>query len=89
MNGQIVLNLFSQTDPVKHRKERKPIAKFYSTSGVTALEPHINKVIDQLCWQLEQRFMDGNNVGKVCDIGQWILFCKAPYAVPPDILNTD
>ncbi|KAI1056935.1 hypothetical protein LB507_002367 [Fusarium sp. FIESC RH6] len=74
VNGQIVLNLFSQTDPAKHRKERKPIAKFYSTSGVTALEPHINKVIDQLCWQLEQRFMDGNNVGKVCDIGQWILF---------------
>ncbi|CAG7559457.1 unnamed protein product [Fusarium equiseti] len=89
VSGQIVLNLFSQTDPVKHRKERKPIAKFYSTAGVTTLEPHIDKVIDQLCGQLEERFMEGNNFGKICDIGQWILFYKNPIChIGPPGFNT-
>ncbi|RGP77378.1 pisatin demethylase [Fusarium longipes] len=74
VNGQIVLNLFSQTDPHKHKRERQPIAKFYSTASITALEPHIDKVINQLCRQLEESFVDEPNVGKICDIGQWILF---------------
>ncbi|KAJ3546966.1 hypothetical protein NM208_g1739 [Fusarium decemcellulare] len=74
VNGQIVLNLFSQTDPVKHRRERQPIAKHYSSAGISVLEPHMDKVVDQLCDQLEKRFMDGDNAGKVCNIGQWILF---------------
>ena len=76
MNGQIVLNLFSQTDPVKHRKERQPIAKHYSSAGITTVEPHMDKVIDQFCNELEKRYIDGDNAGKVCDIGQWTLFCK-------------
>ncbi|KAF4978072.1 hypothetical protein FZEAL_5498 [Fusarium zealandicum] len=75
VNGQIVLNLFSQTDPVKHKKERQPIAKHYSPSGMTLLEPHMDPVIDKFCEELEKRYMDGENAGKVCDIGQWTLFC--------------
>ncbi|RSM00733.1 hypothetical protein CDV31_011658 [Fusarium ambrosium] len=74
VNGQIVLNLFSQTDPVKHRKERQPIAKHYSSAGITSVEPHMDKVIDQFCNELEKRYIDGDNAGKVCDIGQWTLF---------------
>ncbi|KAH7254694.1 cytochrome P450 [Fusarium solani] len=74
VNGQIVLNLFSQTDPVKHRKERQPIAKHYSSAGITTVEPHMDKVIDQFCNELEKRYIDGDNAGKVCDIGQWTLF---------------
>ncbi|KAF5724352.1 cytochrome P450 monooxygenase [Fusarium mundagurra] len=74
VNGQIVLNIFSQTDPAKHRKERQPIAKLYSSAGISTLEPHMDKVINQLCRELEERFMDGDNAGKICNIGRWILF---------------
>ncbi|CAG1960374.1 unnamed protein product [Fusarium graminearum] len=73
VNGHIVLNTFSQTDPVKHKKGRQPIAKLYSSAGVSTLEPHMNKVINQLCDELEKRFT-GHNAGQVCSLGQWILF---------------
>lgn len=81
VNGQIVLNLFSQTDPVKHRKERQPLSKHYSSGGITTLEPHMDKVIAQFCGELEKRFIDGDNAGKVCNIGEWTLFCK-PHFTP-------
>ncbi|KAM5359488.1 hypothetical protein ACJZ2D_014423 [Fusarium nematophilum] len=74
VDGQIVLNIFSQTDPVKHKKERQPIAKLYSSAGIGIFEPHMDKVINQLCRELESRFMDGDNAAKVCDLGRWILF---------------
>ncbi|XEV03397.1 hypothetical protein FSHL1_008684 [Fusarium sambucinum] len=74
VNGQIVLNLFSQTDPQRHKKERQPIAKLYSSAGVSTLEPHMDKVINQLCDELEKRFTGDNAEPKGCNLGQWILF---------------
>ncbi|KAH6888430.1 cytochrome P450 [Thelonectria olida] len=74
VNGQIVLNLFSQTDPVKHKRERQPVAKHYSSASISLLEPHMDKVVNTLCEQLEKRFIDGDNARKVCNLGQWILF---------------
>lgn len=73
VNGQIVLNIFSQTDPAKHAEERKPIAKYYSPSATAALEPHMDKIINKLCHQLEIRFVENS---KICDLGKWILYCK-------------
>lgn len=73
VNGQIVLNIFSQTDPVKHAKQRKPIAKYYSPSATAALEPHMDKIINKLCHQLETRFVEKS---KTCDLGKWILYCR-------------
>lgn len=75
-----MLNIFSQTDPVKHKKGRQPIAKLYSSAGVSTLEPHMNKVINQLCDELEKRFT-GHNAGQVCNLGQWILFCKYIFII--------
>lgn len=72
-----MLNLFSQTDPVKHRRERQPVAKYFSSAGITTMEPHMDKVVNTFCEQLEKRFIDGENAGKVCNLGQWILFCKS------------
>ena len=74
VNGQIVYNLFSQTDPQKHAKERKPIVKYYSMSAILALETHMDKIIGQLCHELEVRFMDGPDSGKVCNLGDWVLY---------------
>lgn len=73
VNGQIVLNLFSETDSAKHARERKPIAKYYSPAGTAALEPHMDKIINDLCTQLEQRFVDTSTP---FDLGRWILYCK-------------
>ncbi|CAM1502523.1 Fc.00g045070.m01.CDS01 [Cosmosporella sp. VM-42] len=74
VNGQIVYNLFSQTDPSKHAKERKPVAKYFSSSAMTTMEPHIDKVANQLCHELETRFIDGPKSGQAFDLGQWILY---------------
>ncbi|KAJ4256252.1 hypothetical protein NW762_009332 [Fusarium torreyae] len=74
VNGQIVYNIFSQTDPVQHKKERHPIAKLYSSASITNVEPHMDKVINQFCGILEKRFMEGENAEKAFDLGQWVLF---------------
>ncbi|KAM9885342.1 hypothetical protein VDGL01_00425 [Verticillium dahliae] len=74
VNNQIVLNLFSQTNPKQHAKERKPIAKFYSPSATAALEPHIDSVIKKFCQDLERRFINVPDDKREFDLGQWILF---------------
>ena len=73
-------NLFSQDDEAKHTIEKKPIAKYYSPAGVTALEPLIDKTITQLCDQLDKRFISTASVGagKTFDLGDWILYCSSP-----------
>jgi hypothetical protein len=75
---KVVYNLFSQTDNEKHAVEKRPIAQYYSLNGVRPLEPHVDAVIKEFCHQLERRFMDGSDVGKQCDLGQWIQFCECP-----------
>lgn len=75
-NGVTIYNLFSQTDPHVHARERKPIAKYFSPAGVAPLEPHMDRSIEILCGQLEDRYMNGGNAGRVCDLGDWIDFCK-------------
>ncbi|KAF4955214.1 hypothetical protein FSARC_11919 [Fusarium sarcochroum] len=74
VNGQIVYNVFSQTDPTQHKKERRPIGKFYSNASIRDQEPLMNNAIEKLCKQLEKHFMDGDDADKECDLGQWILY---------------
>ena len=74
VNGKVVYNLFSEIDPQQHARERKPISKYYSMSSIFPLEPHMDNVLNQLCQQLETRFIDGQNVGKPANIGEWLLF---------------
>ncbi|ROV94565.1 hypothetical protein VMCG_08146 [Cytospora schulzeri] len=71
LNGKIVHNIFSETDSQKHAKGKRPVAKYYSPMGVTALEPHMDAMISELCQALETRFLDG---GKPFDLGQWLLY---------------
>ncbi|ROW10049.1 hypothetical protein VPNG_06518 [Cytospora leucostoma] len=71
VNGKIVYNLFSETDAHKHAKEKRPIAKYYSPVGVAALEPHMDKIIGNLCHALETRFMEN---GHSFDLGKWLLY---------------
>lgn len=76
MDGKIIYNLFSATDPAAHAREKRPIAKYYSMNGVLPLEPHIDEIIGYMCKRLEDEFIVGPQAGKTCDLGQWLLFCK-------------
>jgi hypothetical protein len=53
----------------------KPFAKFFSPNEVLAKEGLSDRTVALLCEQLEARFMDNENVGKVVDLAQWIEFC--------------
>lgn len=45
-------------------------------TGVLPLEPHVDDMIQYLCQRLEEKFIDGPNANKICDLGEWISFCK-------------
>jgi cytochrome P450 len=72
VNGQVVHNIFSQTDEAKHAEEKKPIAKYYSPAGVASFEPLIDKTIAQLCGELDKRFVA--TAASAVDLGDWILY---------------
>ncbi|KAK3356708.1 cytochrome P450 [Lasiosphaeria hispida] len=74
VGGRIVHNLFSQDDKDKHAAEKKPVAKYYSPTGVVLLEPLVDKVIRQLCDELDKRFITKAATGKTFDLGNWILY---------------
>jgi hypothetical protein len=46
----------------------------YKPQFVAELEPIMNDTLRVLCHELETRFMDGENKGKTCDIGEWISY---------------
>lgn len=75
MEGKIIYNMFSQTNPELHAREKRPIAKYYTMNGVLPLEPHIDVMINYFGQRLEEEFMDGANAGKTCDLGRWLLYC--------------
>lgn len=64
-------NLFSEIDSKKHAKEKRPIAKYYSTTGVATLEPHMDRMIGDLCQTLETRFL---KFGASFDLGRWLMY---------------
>ncbi|KAJ5209156.1 cytochrome P450, partial [Penicillium cf. viridicatum] len=74
INGKVVYNTFSETDPVRHKKDRKYVAKFYSPAATTAMEPLMDNVINQLCQELEKRFLDCPTGPEVFDLGDWLKY---------------
>lgn len=76
MNGKIMYNVFSETDPVAHARMKKPIAKYYSPAGVAPLEPNLDSVIGHLCRRFEDQFSGGGDgkMGMPFNFGEWLLF---------------
>ncbi|KAK5659587.1 hypothetical protein OQA88_789 [Cercophora sp. LCS_1] len=74
VDGHVVYNLFSEIDKAKHAAEKKPIAKYYSPNGIAPLEPHVDKIVQLLCGELDKRFATGSAAGKPFDFGEWILY---------------
>ncbi|KAH6848218.1 cytochrome P450 [Chaetomium sp. MPI-CAGE-AT-0009] len=74
VNGRLVHNLFSVTDPAEHARMKRPIAKYFSHGSVLALEPLMDKSINDLCDHLDRRFTNGSEKGTTCDLGEWIAY---------------
>ncbi|KAK3681767.1 cytochrome P450 [Podospora appendiculata] len=77
VDGHIVYNVFSELDKTKHANEKRPIAKYYSATGVATIEPHVDKVISQFCDEIETRFVDNTkpvSAAKPFNFGTWTNF---------------
>jgi len=75
--------MFSTTDPAEHARIKRPVAKYYSSSNVLALESHMDEILDDLCRRLESGFANGPKRGTDCDLGDWIAYCscRAPLSL--------
>jgi hypothetical protein len=51
----------------------------YSLKGILSLESHIDVMIQYFCQRLEENFIDAPNGTQICDIGEWISFCKSSH----------
>lgn len=76
-----VYNIFSEVRPAEHSRMKKPVAKYWTTSSVSRMEPHIDTVVALFAKQLETNFATGgeNEMGKSFDFGEWCLFCKSGF----------
>ncbi|KAK8063770.1 hypothetical protein PG996_008422, partial [Apiospora saccharicola] len=68
VDGEIVYNIFSQTDPETHAHWRKPISKQYSTNSVLLFESRIDDVLSEL---LDMLF------GQVATL-LWVVYLSCP-----------
>ncbi|OGE54113.1 hypothetical protein PENARI_c006G07172 [Penicillium arizonense] len=71
-NGKIIYNIFSECKPEAHARQKRPISKHYSLSGVLPLEPHIDEMTQYLCQRLEENFICEPSATKACNLGKWI-----------------
>ncbi|KAK7950942.1 cytochrome P450 monooxygenase [Apiospora aurea] len=69
VDGKILYNLFSETDPAEHAILKKPIVRHYSTSSVLATEPLMDEVLEDFCGHLEKRFIQP---GHPCPLDEWL-----------------
>lgn len=76
--SQIIYNIFSETNPEEHARIKKPIAKYFSASGVASMEPHVDKAVALFAKQLGTRFAGKDNkMGQPFNFGDWCMFCKS------------
>ncbi|KAM5522894.1 benzoate 4-monooxygenase cytochrome p450 [Fusarium oxysporum f. sp. phaseoli] len=69
VDGKIKHNLFSTTSPAEHAQMKKPMAKYYSSSNVLTMEVKMNQVIEELCKQIDNRFLEDD---KSFDLAEWL-----------------
>ncbi|KAL4867930.1 hypothetical protein BDV12DRAFT_170571 [Aspergillus spectabilis] len=70
-NGGALPAVFSSCDEDIHKKLKNPIAPLYSMSKVLPLEPFINKTLDVMSEQLDNRFVATK---EVFDLADWLQF---------------
>jgi hypothetical protein len=57
---------------------KKPVAKYWTTSAVARMEPHIDSVVAFFTKQLLDRYADGGEktMGEAFNFGDWAMFCE-------------
>ncbi|KAK6214188.1 hypothetical protein LQW54_004614 [Pestalotiopsis sp. IQ-011] len=74
VGGKIVYNLFSETSEHVHSQQKRPIAKYYTATAVSALEPHMDQMLERLCQILAAKSVDDTDKAKVLDLGSWLSY---------------
>lgn len=74
VEGKIIYNLFSETDQHEHSRQKRPVAKLYSATGVLAVESHMDQMIQKLCEVLTARTNGEKSKGEALDLGEWLLY---------------
>lgn len=74
INGKIAYHIFSQVDNALHAQLKRPVVRYYSIPSIRAMEPHMDRVIEDFCDHLKDRFVE---TGKTCQLGDWLTYCKA------------
>ncbi|KAI4595116.1 hypothetical protein KJ359_007091 [Pestalotiopsis sp. 9143b] len=74
VDGKLFYNIFSETRAAEHAKIKKPIAKYFSPSGVAPLEPHVDAVLSSLCRIFSEKFAGDGKFGDAFDFGSWVLY---------------
>lgn len=69
--------MFSETDNKEHAKLKRPVVRHFSVPSVLAMEPHMDKTIEEFCDHLERRFVEPS---KACEFGDWLAYCKLEAA---------
>lgn len=65
--------MFSEVGNVEHARLKRPVVRHYSVPSVRAMEPHMDKIIQELYGHLQRRFVE---IGKICEIGDWLAYYK-------------
>ncbi|KAI8271935.1 hypothetical protein K4K56_002839 [Colletotrichum sp. SAR 10_98] len=71
INGKITYHMFSETNNVEHARMKRPVVRHYSVPSVLAMEPHMDRCIDEFCDHLQKRFAD---TWEACVFGDWLAF---------------
>ena len=63
--------VFNTRDEKLHKQLKNPIAPLYSLSNIVTFEGFVEQVLDVLCRQLEERYVES---GKTFDLGNWLQY---------------
>ncbi|QDS71494.1 hypothetical protein FKW77_004574 [Venturia effusa] len=73
-NGKPVGSLASTQDRKLHANLRRPVASTFSMSTAITFEAGIDDTINYFLTRLDEEFMRGSNVGRSCDIDNWVQY---------------
>ncbi|GME65669.1 cytochrome P450 [Neofusicoccum parvum] len=72
VNGQPVSTLFTVVPERAHAALKRPVSAAYSMSTLTQYESIVDRTIQKFLGRLEEEFVKGESVGKVCPISKWV-----------------
>lgn len=70
-------NVFSTRSNQFHARYIRPYQKYFSLPAILGKEHLLDRMVDFLCEQLEERFVEGKNAGKVADLADWIEYGRS------------